>query len=151
MRVSSEHRLEALSCPFIPFRLTAAAALLALAGAATRPTKSRAPAPRSPPDLLKWADLYNKATGNKVNYQSGSGAGIKQIKAKTVDFSASDMPLKDEELSADGLLQFPRSWSVVPVVNVSGVKPGDLKLTGAVLADIFMGKVTKWDDAAIKA
>ena len=105
------------------------------------------------PIYSKWADLYNKATGNKINYQSvGSGAGIKQIKAKTVDFGASDMPLKDEELNAEGLLQFPTVMGgVVPVVNVSGVQPGQLRLTGALLADIYMGKVTKWNDAAIKA
>ena len=105
------------------------------------------------PIYSKWAEAYNKATGNKINYQSvGSGAGIKQINAKTVDFGASDMPLKDEDLKAAGLVQFPTViGGVVPVINVAGVKPGQLKLTGAVLADIYLGKVTKWNDPAITA
>ncbi len=103
------------------------------------------------PIYAKWADAYHKATGAKINYQSvGSGAGIKQIKAKTVDFGASDAPLKDEELAKDGLVQFPTViGGVVPVVNVKGITGGQLKLTGAVLGDIFLGKVTKWNDAAI--
>ena len=105
------------------------------------------------PVYAKWADAYNKATGARVNYQSvGSGAGIKQIKGKTVDFGASDMPLKDEELKAEGLVQFPTViGGVVPVVNLKGVTPGQLKLHGAVLADIYLGKISKWDDPAIKA
>jgi len=105
------------------------------------------------PVVAKWAEAYNKATGNQINYQSvGSGAGIKQIKEKTVDFGASDMPLKDEDLNAAGLVQFPTViGGVVPVIHVEGVKPGQLKLTGAVLADIYLGKVTKWNDAAITA
>lgn len=105
------------------------------------------------PLYSKWASDYNKATGVKINYQSvGSGAGIKQIEAKTVDFGASDMPLKDEELKAKGLLQFPTViGGVVPVVNIKGIAPGQLKLNGQVLGDIFLGKITKWDDAAIKA
>ncbi len=105
------------------------------------------------PVYAKWADAYNKATGARVNYQSvGSGAGIKQIKSKTVDFGASDMPLKDAELSADGLLQFPTViGGVVPVVNVEGIKPGQLKLTGQVLGDIYLGKITKWNDPALAA
>src|SRR6478609_6269790 len=87
------------------------------------------------PIVSKWAEAYNKATGNQINYQSvGSGAGIKQIEAKTVDFGASDMPLKDEDLSTSGLIQFPTViGGVVPVVNIAGVKAGELKLTGAVL------------------
>ncbi len=99
----------------------------------------------------KWADAYQKATGNKVNYQSiGSGGGIKQINAKTVDFGASDMPLKPEVLEKDGLVQFPTViGGVVPVVNIAGVKPGQIKLTGAVLADIYLAKITKWNDKAI--
>ena len=103
------------------------------------------------PIYSKWAEAYNKATGNQINYQSvGSGAGIKQIKEKTVDFGASDMPLKDEDLSAAGLMQFPTViGGVVPVIHVEGVKPGQLKLTGTVLADIYLGKVTKWNDPAI--
>lgn len=105
------------------------------------------------PIYAKWADAYNKATGVRINYQSvGSGAGIRQIKAKTVDFGASDMPLKDEELAKDGLLQFPTViGGVVPVINIKGVAPGQLKLTGTVLADIYLGKITKWNDAAITA
>ena len=105
------------------------------------------------PLYSKWASDYNKATGVKINYQSvGSGAGIKQIEAKTVDFGASDMPLKDEELKAKGLLQFPTViGGVVPVVNIKGIGAGQLKLNGQVLGDIYLGKITKWDDAAIKA
>ncbi|MFA9439785.1 phosphate ABC transporter substrate-binding protein PstS [Uliginosibacterium sp. sgz301328] len=103
------------------------------------------------PIYSKWADAYNKATGNKINYQSiGSGGGIKQIQAKTVDFGASDMPLKPEDLAKDGLTQFPTViGGVVPVLNVAGIKPGELKLTGPVLADIFLGKITTWNDKAI--
>ena len=103
------------------------------------------------PIYAKWADAYNKVSGARINYQSvGSGAGIRQIKAKTVDFGASDMPLKDEELAKDGLLQFPTViGGVVPVINIKGVAPGQLKLTGTVLADIYLGKITKWNDAAI--
>lgn len=105
------------------------------------------------PLYSKWAADYNKATGVKINYQSvGSGAGIKQIEAKTVDFGASDMPLKDEELKAKGLLQFPTViGGVVPVVNIKGISAGQLKLNGQVLGDIYLGKITKWDDVAIKA
>lgn len=105
------------------------------------------------PLYSKWASDYNKATGVKINYQSvGSGAGIKQIEAKTVDFGASDMPLKDDELKAKGLVQFPTViGGVVPVVNIKGIAPGQLKLNGQVLGDIYLGKITKWDDAAIKA
>lgn len=105
------------------------------------------------PLYAKWADAYNKATGVRVNYQSvGSGAGIKQIKAKTVDFGASDMPLKDDELAKDGLVQFPTViGGVVPVVNIPGVQAGQLKLTGEVLADIYLKKITKWNDKAITA
>jgi phosphate transport system substrate-binding protein len=103
------------------------------------------------PVYAKWADAYNKATGVRINYQSvGSGAGIKQIKAKTVDFGASDMPLKDDDLAKDGLLQFPTViGGVVPVVNIKGIAPGQIKLTGQVLGDIYLGKITKWNDAAI--
>lgn len=105
------------------------------------------------PIYAKWADAYNKASGARINYQSvGSGAGIKQIKAKTVDFGASDMPLKDEDLAKDGLMQFPTViGGVVPVVNIKGITPGQIKLTGTVLADIYLGKITKWNDAALTA
>ena len=105
------------------------------------------------PLYAKWAGDYNKATGVKINYQSvGSGAGLKQIDSKTVDFGASDMPLKDEELQAKGLMQFPTViGGVVPVINIQGIKPGELKLNGQVLGDIYLGKITKWNDPAIKA
>ncbi|MES2130178.1 MAG: phosphate ABC transporter substrate-binding protein PstS [Pseudomonadota bacterium] len=103
------------------------------------------------PIYAKWAESYKKASGNGLNYQSvGSGAGIKQIKAKTVDFGASDMPLKAEELDADGLVQFPAIMGgVTAVVNLDGIAPGQLKLTGQVIADIYLGKVTKWNDKEI--
>lgn len=105
------------------------------------------------PLYAKWAAEYNKETKIKVNYQSvGSGAGLKQIEAKTVDFGASDMPLKDEELKAKGLVQFPTViGGVVPVVSIKGIAAGQLKLTGQVLGDIYLGKITMWDDKAIKA
>ena len=105
------------------------------------------------PLYSKWAADYNKATGVKVNYQSvGSSAGIKQIDAKTVDFGASDMPLKDDELNQKGLVQFPTViGGIVPVVNIKGIAPGQLKLSGQVMADIYLGKITKWNDPAIAA
>jgi phosphate transport system substrate-binding protein len=105
------------------------------------------------PIYAKWADAYNKATGVRINYQSvGSGAGIKQIKSKTVDFGASDMPLKDEDLNAAGMVQFPTViGGVVPVVHIDGIKPGQIKLTGQVLGDIYLGKITKWNDPALAA
>ena len=105
------------------------------------------------PLYSKWAAEYNKATGVKINYQSvGSGAGIKQIDSKTVDFGASDMPQTDEVLKTKGQMQFPTViGGTVPVINVKGIAPGQMKLDGKVLGDIFLGKITKWDDAAIKA
>ena len=105
------------------------------------------------PLYSKWAGDYNKATSVRINYQSvGSGAGIRQIEAKTVDFGASDMPLTDDELAKKGLMQFPTViGGVVPVVNIKGIAPGQLKLTGQVLGDIYLGKITKWTDPAIKA
>jgi phosphate transport system substrate-binding protein len=105
------------------------------------------------PIYSKWAEAYKAATGNNLNYQSiGSGGGIKQIKAKTVDFGASDMPLQPAELAEAGLTQFPAIvGGVVPVVNLEGLKPGQLKLSGPVLADIYDGKITKWNDPAIVA
>ncbi|KWV45558.1 phosphate ABC transporter substrate-binding protein [Bradyrhizobium macuxiense] len=104
------------------------------------------------PVLSKWADSYKKDTGNGVNYQSiGSGAGIKQIQANTVTFGATDAPLKSDQLQKDGLAQWPMIMgAIVPVVNIDGVKAGDLVLDGPTLASIFLGKITKWDDAAIK-
>ncbi len=103
------------------------------------------------PIYAKWADAYNKATGARLNYQSiGSGGGIKQIKSKTVDFGASDMPLTDTDLAADGLIQFPTViGGVVPVVNIVGIKPGQIKISGQVLGDIYLGKITKWNDVAL--
>ncbi|WP_166299396.1 MULTISPECIES: phosphate ABC transporter substrate-binding protein PstS [unclassified Bradyrhizobium] len=103
------------------------------------------------PIYSKWADAYKKDTGNGLNYQSiGSGAGIKQIQAKTVTFGATDAPLKAEQLEKDGLVQWPMVMgAIVPVVNVEGVKPGELVLSGEVLGDIYLGKITKWNDAAI--
>ncbi|HEX7650719.1 MAG TPA: phosphate ABC transporter substrate-binding protein PstS [Noviherbaspirillum sp.] len=105
------------------------------------------------PILAKWADAYKSSTNVGLNYQSiGSGGGIKQIKAKTVDFGASDMPLDAEDLEKNGLVQFPVIMGgVVPVVNVDGVKPGELKMSGDVLAKIYMGKVTKWNAPEIAA
>jgi len=103
------------------------------------------------PIYAKWAEAYKTKTGLGLNYQSiGSGGGIKQIKAKTVDFGASDKPLKVEELNNAGLMQFPMVMGgVVPVLNVKGIKPGELKLNGKVLADIYLGKITEWNDKAI--
>jgi phosphate transport system substrate-binding protein len=103
------------------------------------------------PIYAKWAEAYKAKTGVGLNYQSiGSGAGIKQIQAKTVDFGASDAPLKAEELDRQGLMQFPAIiGGVVPVVNLEGVPPGQLRITGPVLADIYLGKIRKWNDKAI--
>jgi phosphate transport system substrate-binding protein len=126
---------------------------LAFAAAAGAQEVTGAGASFPAPLYSKWASDYNKATGVKINYQSvGSGAGIKQIDSKTVDFGASDMPLKDEELAKKGEMQFPTViGGVIPVVNVKGIAPGQLKLNGQVLGDIYLGKITKWNDAAIKA
>jgi phosphate transport system substrate-binding protein len=103
------------------------------------------------PIYAKWAEAYRAQTGIGLNYQSiGSGGGIKQIQAKTVDFGASDMPMKPEELDKSGLMQFPAViGGVVPVVNIPGVEAGKLKLDGKILADIFLGKITKWNDKEI--
>ena len=105
------------------------------------------------PVYAKWAEAYKAKTGIGMNYQSiGSGGGIKQIKAKTVDFGASDKPLKVEELDKSGLMQFPAIMGgVVPVINVEGIAGNQLKLNGTVLADIFLGKIKKWNDPAIAA
>ncbi len=101
----------------------------------------------------KWAEAYAKATGNRINYQSiGSGGGIKQINAKTVDFGASDMPLKPEVLEKDGLMQFPMViGGEVLAINVPGIKSGEMRLTGPLVADIYLGKITKWNDPALVA
>jgi phosphate transport system substrate-binding protein len=136
------------------FRL---AALMAAAAFASAPALAQdvtgAGASFPAPVYAKWADAYNKAVGARVNYQSvGSGAGIRQIKGKTVDFGASDAPLKDDELAKDGLMQFPTViGGVVPVVNIAGIKPGEIRMTGQVLGDIYLGKITKWNDAALVA
>jgi len=105
------------------------------------------------PVYAKWAEAYKAKTGIGMNYQSiGSGGGIKQIKAKTVDFGASDKPLKPEELAKDGLMQFPTVMGgVVPVINLPGISGGQVKLNGGVLADMFLGKIKKWNDPAIAA
>jgi phosphate transport system substrate-binding protein len=105
------------------------------------------------PIYAKWAEAYKAKTGVAMNYQSiGSGGGIKQIQSKTVDFGASDMPLKTEDLDKFGLLQFPMVMGgVVPVINVKGVNPGEMKLTGELLADIYLGKIAKWNDGKIAA
>jgi phosphate transport system substrate-binding protein len=104
------------------------------------------------PIYAKWADAYKKETGVGMNYQSiGSGGGIKQIKAKTVTFGASDAPLTGKDLEESGLSQFPAVMGgIVPVVNLEGVKPDELVIDGPTLGRIFLGEITKWDDAAIK-
>lgn len=104
------------------------------------------------PIYSKWADAYKKETGNGLNYQSiGSGGGIKQIQAKTVTFGATDMPLKAEQLEKDGLAQWPMVMgAIVAVVNIEGVKPGEMVFDGETLANVYLGKITKWDDPAIK-
>ena len=103
------------------------------------------------PIYAKWADTYKKETGNGLNYQSiGSGGGIKQIKAKTVTFGATDAPLTGKDLEESGLVQFPMVMgSVTPVVNLEGIKPGELTLDGPTLAQIYLGQIKSWDDAAI--
>jgi len=129
-----------------------ATALLA-AGSASATDITGAGATFPYPIYAKWAEAYKAKTGVGMNYQSiGSGGGIKQINAKTVDFGASDMPLVPEVLEKDGLMQFPAVMGgVVPVVNVNGIEAGQLKLDGPVLADIYLGKITKWNDPAIVA
>ncbi len=131
----------------------AAMALSLVAGVALANDVTGAGATFPAPLYAKWASDYSNATKVKVNYQSvGSGAGIKQIKAKTVDFGASDMPLVDAELAKDGLVQFPTViGGVVPVVNIKGITPGQIKLTGELLGNIYLGKITRWNDAAIVA
>jgi phosphate transport system substrate-binding protein len=129
-----------LAAVTVGFGLTASAADITGAGA-TFPF----------PIYAKWADAYKSKTGVGMNYQSiGSGGGIAQIKAKTVDFGASDMPLKPEDLQAAGLMQFPAIiGGIVPVVNIEGAAPGALKFTGPVLADIYLGKIKKWNEKPI--
>ncbi len=130
-----------------------AASSFAYAGASFATDITGAGATFPYPVYAKWAEAYKAQSGTSMNYQSiGSGGGIKQIIAKTVDFGASDMPLKPELLEKDGLIQFPTViGGVVPVVNIEGVANGKLHLDGAVLADIYLGKITKWNDPAIVA
>jgi phosphate transport system substrate-binding protein len=145
----------------LPMRITfkspllslAVASTLGFAGVAGAQEITGAGATFPAPIYSKWAADYNKATKVKVNYQSiGSGGGIKQIDSKTVDFGASDMPLTDEVLKTKGQMQFPTVMGgVVPVINVKGIEPGQLKLTGTLLADIFLGKISRWNDPALKA
>jgi phosphate transport system substrate-binding protein len=137
----------------LPLLALALTSTLGFAGAAQAQEITGAGATFPAPIYAKWASDYNKATGVKVNYQSiGSGGGIKQIDSKTVDFGASDMPQTDEVLKSKGQMQFPTVLGgVVPVINVKGIEPGQLKLTGQVLGDIYLGKIAKWNDAAIKA
>jgi len=138
-----------LSTRILPLGIAA----LAFSGLAAAQDVTGAGASFPAPLYAKWASDYNKATGVKINYQSvGSGAGIKQIDARTVAFGASDMPLKDEDLAKKGQLQFPTViGGVIPVVNIKGIAPGQLRLNGQVLGDIYLGKITKWSDPAVKA
>jgi phosphate transport system substrate-binding protein len=148
------HHQKGVHVKFVCVRSAAVAVLIGgLASVSFAQDVTGAGASFPAPVYAKWADAYNKATGARVNYQSvGSGAGMKQIAAKTVDFGASDAPLKDEDLAKDGLVQFPMViGGVVPVVNIKGIAPGQLKLTGQVLGDIYLGKLTKWNDPAITA
>ena len=132
----------------VPAALAAALALPATAFAADI-TGAGATFPY--PIYAKWADAYKKATGMGMNSQSiGSGGGINQITAKTVNFGASDMPMKAQDLEKNGLMQFPAIMGgVVPVYNLKGIKAGEIKFTGELLANIYLGKVKKWNDAAI--
>ena len=131
--------------------VAAAGAVAVLASAASAADLSGAGATFPAPVYAKWAEMYKASTGVGLNYQAiGSGGGIKQIKAKTVDFGASDKPLKAEDLTAAGLYQFPTVvGGIVPIVNLPGVAAGQLKLTGPLLAAIFYGQLTRWDDPNI--
>jgi phosphate transport system substrate-binding protein len=131
--------------------LATATLALGVAAGASAATITGAGATFPYPIYAKWANAYMQQTGIGLNYQSiGSGGGIRQINAGTVDFGASDMPLKPEVLAKDKLVQFPTVMGgVVPVINLDGVKPGDIRLTGALLADIYLGKIRKWNDAAL--
>jgi phosphate transport system substrate-binding protein len=135
------------------FRALAAAAAIAAAPLAQAADITGAGATFPYPLYAKWAEVYKQKTGVGLNYQSiGSGGGIKQIRSRTVDFGASDAPLRAEELQKDGLLQFPTVMGgVVPVINLDGVAPGQLKLTGPVLADIYLGRIAKWNDPQVAA
>lgn len=133
-------------------KLLAGAALMAVAASVSAQTTITGAGATFPfPIYAKWGDEYKKSTGVAMNYQSiGSGGGIKQIQSKTVDFGATDMPLAADALAKDGLVQFPAIiGGVVPVTNMDSVKPGEMKLTGPVLADIYLGKIKAWNDKAI--
>src|SRR5438445_3741094 len=133
-------------------RIALATAALALSPVAAKAVDiSGAGATFPYPVYAKWADAYKKETGVGLNYQSiGSGGGIKQIKAKTVTFGASDAPLPGKELDEAGLAQFPMVMGgIVPVVNLDGIKPGGLVIDGPTLARIYLGEIKKWDDPAI--
>ncbi|SDH80544.1 phosphate ABC transporter substrate-binding protein PstS [Pseudomonas panipatensis] len=134
-------------------RLSVLLASLALSGLAHATDVTGAGSSFVYPVLSKWSQDYSKASSNRINYQSiGSGGGIAQIKAATVDFGASDAPLSADDLKAAGLGQFPSViGGIVPVVNLEGVEPGKLRLDGEVLAKIFMGSITEWNDPAIAA
>jgi phosphate transport system substrate-binding protein len=131
----------------------ALAGSLAVGVSASAASISGAGATFPAPVYAKWAEAYKVKTGNALNYQAiGSGGGIKQIIANTVDFGASDMPLKPEDLAKDGLQQFPTViGGVVPVMNLPGIKPGEVKITGAILADIYRGIRKNWNDPVIAA
>ncbi len=133
--------------------VVAVAALLATSVAAHAADITGAGATFPAPIYSKWAEAYKAQTGTGLNYQAiGSGGGIRQIEAKTVDFGASDKPLKLADLDAAGLVQFPTViGGVVPVINVPGIAPGQLKLTGSILADIYLGEIKKWNDPKIAA
>jgi phosphate transport system substrate-binding protein len=156
-RTPGSRRLPTPGEPFVlnPLKLTLAALALAagMASGAHADEITGAGATFVYPALSKWSSDYNKATGHRVNYQSiGSGGGIAQIKAKTVDFGSSDAPMKIAELNQFGLGQFPSViGGVVPIVNLKGIAPGKIRFTGPLLADIFLGKITKWNDPAIVA
>ena len=137
---------------FLKNAILTAGAVISLTTAAQAADISGAGATFPYPIYAKWADAYKKETGIGLNYQSiGSGGGIKQIKAKTVTFGASDMPLKPEDLKSAGLLQFPMIiGGVVPVVNIPGIGPGQVHLDGATIAAIYMGEISQWNDAKIK-
>jgi len=131
--------------------IVAAVAVATLAGAAVAASLSGAGATFPAPVYAKWAESYKAQTGNSLNYQAiGSGGGIKQINAGTVDFGASDKPLKPADLAAGGLVQFPTVvGGVVPVMNLPGIRPGQVRLSGALVADIYRGVVKKWNDPLV--
>lgn len=133
--------------------LVLAAVAVGIAGSAQAADITGAGATFPFPIYSKWAEAYKKDTGTGLNYQSiGSGGGIRQIKAKTVAFGATDAPLKGEDLSKDGLIQFPTVMGgVVPAVNIAGVEPGKLKLSGDIIAQIYLGDIEKWNDPKIVA